>query len=57
MDELKAQLARLQSENLFLKEVIYTQYKKAKAAYNLIERFEKMNEADDDKKKPFKPEF
>jgi hypothetical protein len=56
MDELKAQLARLQSENLFLREVIYTQYKKAKAAYNLIERFEKMNEADD-KKTPFKPEF
>tara|TARA_Y100000817_G_scaffold244221_2_gene196193 strand:- start:579 stop:740 length:162 start_codon:yes stop_codon:yes gene_type:complete len=52
MDHLKKHIARLESENAFLKEIIYTQYKKAKTAYNLIERFEKMQ--DEEKEENFK---
>tara|TARA_R100000734_G_C3311518_1_gene102419 strand:- start:875 stop:1018 length:144 start_codon:yes stop_codon:yes gene_type:complete len=40
MEELKKEIARLESENAFLKEVIYTQYKKAKTAYNYVMREE-----------------
>jgi hypothetical protein len=56
MDELKKQLTRLQSENLFLKEVIRNQYKKAKKAVSLIE-FNTIEAEENQINKPFKPEF
>lgn len=57
MDELKKQLTRLQSENLFLKEVIRNQYKKAKKAVSLIDTFNTIEAEENQINKPFKPEF
>lgn len=57
MDELKKQLTRLQSENLFLKEVIRNQYEKAKKAVSLIDTFNTIEAEENQKNKPYKPEF
>ena len=57
MDELKKQLTRLQSENLFLKEVIRNQYKKAKKAVSLIDTFNTIEAEENQTNKPYKPEF
>ncbi len=57
MDELKKQLTRLQSENLFLKEVIRNQYQKAKKAVSLIDTFNTIEAEEKQTNKPFKPEF
>ncbi|MDB4433140.1 hypothetical protein N9166_00190 [bacterium] len=57
MDELKKQLTRLQSENLFLKEVIRNQYEKAKKAVSLIDTFNTIEAEATQTNKPYKPEF